>query len=415
MLFLIKIYQLLIPRPWRDCLRDLRKSVIQKLKYFYEIFLNFLYFPLAWCLKVFGCIFPSFQYLNRIGHLACEPDIFLKEAFLEGRSYSYPVILIRTKAANEFLLKEWEKYYVVIKNRVLVSLLGPLLRHPLTRFDTKKYIVAINKTAKAFRIQASWGSRPPLLKISKETNEAGLMVLKKLGVDTSRWYVCMHARSPHYSPGDEKYNSFRNFDFEDFNLAIKWVHDNGGVCIRMGDSQLEPIRGVDGVIDYATSDLKQDWIDIYLAASCRFFLGSASGLYSVASIYGRPVATVNMAPLSMTLPLGKGDIGIPKLYRNKISGQLIKFNEIIAKGAANYRFGDEFIAADIELENNSPEDILDLVIEQYNRTSGVYAGLEEDTSLQKTFLELLKDGDYCYQSAANIGSAFLRKYKDLLK
>jgi putative glycosyltransferase (TIGR04372 family) len=210
-------------------------------------------------------------------------------------------------------------------------------------------------------------------------------------------------------------DNFRNFDFEDFYLAIRWIHDHGGACIRMGDSSMRPVNKVDGLIDYATSPLKRDWLDIYLAGSCRFFLGSASGLYNIASVFGRPVATVNMAPFSMALPLGKGDIGIPKLYRNRKSGRLLRFDEIISLGAANYRFADEFIAADIQLESNSPEDILDLVIEQYNRTEGIYLASEEDLVLQKLFVALFKDGDYCYMSSAKVGSAFLRKYKDLLK
>jgi len=415
MLFLIQTYQLVIPALIRNLLRKFKNKIIENLKKLISHLLNFLYLPLAFCLRSFGFIFPNFQYLNRIGHLACEPDIFLKEFLLKGKSYRSPVILLKTSVANELLLRFWEKYYVVIKNRILVILLSPLLQHPLTRFDTKKYVVAMNQTAQAFSIQSQWADRPPLLEVSKELKKEGDLILKKLGVEAGRWYVCMHARSPHYSPLDESYNNFRNFNFENFNLAVRWIHNHGGVCIRMGDSKINRVKDVPGLIDYAVCDFKEDWIDIYLAATCRFFVGSASGLYAVAVVFGRPVALVNLAPFSMALPLRKGDIGIPKLYKDVKSGRLLRFNEIISMGAANYRFSENFKDADIELLDNSPEDILGLVIEQYNRTMGCYVQTDQDFYLQNTFNSIFKNGDYCYGSSANIGSDFLRKYKDLLK
>jgi len=415
MRLLITLYQFLIPSRTREILRvykNIFKNQASKLGLFT---VNVLYSPLALSLRGCGFIFPDFQYLNRIGHLASEPDMFLKEAYLDGRHYSHPVLLIKNSIANASLATYWEKYYLVIKNKTLVKVLKPLLRHPLTRYETKKYVVAMNQTAQAFSIQSRWGDQDPLLRISSNHEKEGRLILRDLGLEPDRWHVCIHARTPHYSPGDEHYNNFRNFDFEDFLLVIHWIHDHGGISIRMGDSGMNPINKIPGLIDYATSNLKKDWLDIYLAGSCRFFLGSASGLYNVASVFGKPVAAVNMAPLSMVLPLAKGDIGIPKLYRDRESGRLLGFDEIISMGAANYRFSDEFIAAGIRLESNSPEDILDLVVEQYNRTEGTFFVSEENYHLQNQFTGLFKNGDYCYGSSAHIGSAFLRKYKDLLK
>ena len=411
----IKIYQLLIPSHAREIIRNSKNAIKNQAKKLGAITINLLYSPLALGLKGFGFIFPDFQYLNRIGHLASEPDMFLKEAYLDGRHYSHPVLLIKNNIANASLAAYWEKYYLVIKNKSLVRVLEPLLRHPLTGYETKKYVVAMNQTAQAFTIQSRWGGQDPLLRIYSHHEKEGRLILRDLGLEPDRWHVCIHARTPHYSPGDEHYNNFRNFDFEDFLLAINWIHNHGGISIRMGDSGMNPINKIPGLIDYATSNLKKDWLDIYLAGSCRFFLGSASGLYNVASVFGKPVAAVNMAPLSMVLPLAKGDIGIPKLYRDRESARLLGFDEIISMGAANYRFSDEFTEAGIQLESNSPEDILDLVIEQYNRTEGVFFASEEDLHLQNLFTALFKNGDYCYGSSANIGSAFLRKYKDLLK
>lgn len=91
---------------------------------------------------------------------------------------------------------------------------------------------------------------------------------------------------------------------------------------------MKPAPVVDGLFDYALSPYKSELMDIYFSARCLFFLGSCSGAFSIASAFGVPVATANNAPLVMCLPWGKKDIGIPKLYRNAETKQLLPFKEI---------------------------------------------------------------------------------------
>ena len=48
------------------------------------------------------------------------------------------------------------------------------------------------------------------------------------------------------------------------------------------------------MIDYACSDLRSDWMDIFLCAQCRFFIGCQSGLSAVPSVFGVPVVMTDL-------------------------------------------------------------------------------------------------------------------------
>jgi putative glycosyltransferase (TIGR04372 family) len=122
-----------------------------------------------------------------------------------------------------------------------------------------------------------------------------------------------------------------------------------------------------------------------------------------------------MAPLSAVFPCGKKDIGIPKLYKASSSGYLLSFKEILDSPSGNFRSSSEFKAAGIELVNNSPEEIRDLAIEQFERSATqnfVYD--DEDENLQNRFRALFKPGHYMYGSASRVGRAFLKRYCHLL-
>jgi len=66
----------------------------------------------------------------------------------------------------------------------------------------------------------------------------------------------------------------------------------------------------DGLIDYPFSDARSDAMDVYLAARCRFHIGTSSGMSFVPLLFGRPVLMTNWitpahmicSPSVVTLP-----------------------------------------------------------------------------------------------------------------
>ncbi|MDP6651393.1 MAG: TIGR04372 family glycosyltransferase [Gammaproteobacteria bacterium] len=61
----------------------------------------------------------------------------------------------------------------------------------------------------------------------------------------------------------------------------KAITDAGGWVMRMGDSTMKPLPTMPQVIDYANSDMKSDWMDVFLCAQCRFVIGTSSGLFTL--------------------------------------------------------------------------------------------------------------------------------------
>jgi putative glycosyltransferase (TIGR04372 family) len=54
--------------------------------------------------------------------------------------------------------------------------------------------------------------------------------------------------------------------------------------------QLPPLANFS---DYCRSEMRADWMDIFLLASCRFMLGKNSDPCFVPPLYGKPVALTN--------------------------------------------------------------------------------------------------------------------------
>ena len=397
----------------RFILASLQRFILASLKLFisatYKGFLDLI----AIAFKV-----PNFS-ITRIGHLIVEPETYVKEHLLsQGKVPRTLMLASREDVANQEILKYWKDYFWVVDHPALVKFLTPLTTHPLSGFNVYQYATAINSTAKAQTIQTQWADRETLFRLKDSHIEKGRKALIKLGIPEGSWFVCVHCREGGYSTSDEAWHSFRSSRIKSYSLAMDYIISQGVFCIRMGDPTMEMLPKKDGWIDYAHSSEKSDWLDLYLSASCRFFLGSCSGAYNMATIFGVPVAIANMAPLSSCFPNGtngKKDIGIPQLYRNIESGQLISFAEILNSPLGDFRHTVQFIEAGIELVKNSPEEIRDLAIEQFQKMSGTYQETTLDEELQNIFKSLFKPGHLTYGSTSSVSSMFLRKHQHLLQ
>jgi putative glycosyltransferase (TIGR04372 family) len=187
----------------------------------------------------------------------------------------------------------------------------------------------------------------------------------------------------------------------------------GGWCIRMGAPSMKPLPPMPRVIDYARSVFKSDLMDVFLCARCRFFLGSSSGLFLISSAFGVPAALTNMAPLGCGYGFSPKDLSIPKLYLSR-AGVMIPFSLILPKPLADFRWAYLLQGSEVELQENTAEDILDLTVEMLDRLDGVYVQDVESELMQDYFRDLFNENNYCWGSPARIGDAFLRKYQNLL-
>src|SRR3546814_19441348 len=103
---------------------------------------------------------------------------------------------------------------------------------------------------------------------------------------------------------------------------MEYLTASGGYGGRLGDRSMTRAEPQAGLVDYPFTEAKSDWLDIYLAARCRFHVVTSSGMSFVPLLFGRPATLANWitlahavcAPCVVTLPkllLVRGGMGVP--------------------------------------------------------------------------------------------------------
>jgi len=352
--------------------------------------------------------------VGRIGHLAAEPDSFLKARALGlvGPGRYFMLAPVRS-VANAAMLDYWRPHVTVIEHPLVCWIVGAMSRWAVMKHDMSRYVLKLDASQEIYSINAAWAGRAPLLHLTEADREWSDRKFAELGLPEGAWYVCIHVREPGFSPADEAAHSYRNSDPRAVMAAIAEIVSRGGWCVRMGDPSMTPLQSIEGVIDYAHHPLRSARMDILLCARARFFLGNTSGLTLVSSVFGVPSALANLVPLSV-LAFLPSDIGIPKLVRSIRENRILLFGEILGTAVGDYRYTRLYTEAGLEVIENSPEEIRELAVEMIERINGQYIPDAGADNLQSRFMALLRPGHYAYGSAARVGAAFLRRHANLL-
>lgn len=226
----------------------------------------------------------------------------------------------------------------------------------------------LSYTHAAARIQKDWeqSHRPPLLSVTCAEKIWLTTFLEKLGIPPNTWFVCLHVREGGFHRSwNVHHPQMRDANIEDYYPAIQEIVKAGGWVFRMGDPSMKPIQPMPNVIDYAHSPHRTPLADLVLAASCKFFLGTNSGLATIPAIYGVPCALSNWVPIGWPLWPSQ-DLIICKLYRDRATGRLFSLEEMFQRGLAFLQKFDD-LPKGIDLIDNTSEDIRQLTREMLSR------------------------------------------------
>jgi len=364
---------------------------------------NFFVIILAKIMAIFNREIVLLGLPNRIGHLAVEPDSYLKEHNLSLKKVRPVLIVDESKVANKYLFNYWKKFFSTVNSKFLQDGFTHCREKinsicVVSRLDNHKYIDVVNRS-----------KRKPLLVLSEKDKEIGRQILREMGVPKDAWFVCFHGREAGFLP-ELRYHSYRDVDIENYLLAVSYIVEQGGWAIRLGEPTMKPIVKMKQVIDYAHHELRSDFMDIFLAAECLFFLGSGSGINSVSNISGVPVAWTNMIPLGAK-PHYPDDLFILKLLYSKREERYLTLQEIMTSAIGMFFRTEEYENLDIVVEENNPEDIRDMTKEMYLRIKGKIEYDAIDVSLQDRYEELhRKNPTWFSRSQSRLGRDFLRKY-----
>jgi putative glycosyltransferase (TIGR04372 family) len=308
---------------------------------------------------------------HRYGHLALEPEIFLAEQeIMKATNASHgPVISIWslgpvTKQSNRFLAKKWKDELLVLPSWFVgslhrVGLVFPFLQLKEPKLSITGSLNGLDKTDSHVSLSA------------KEMEE-GRKRLIEIGISPDEPYVCLIVRDGgHYkSKGEIESAGYEllNFDINDFAGVAEVLIESGFQVIRMGSGSERPFASKpDGVVDYALSKYRSEFLDVYLAATCEFAVSTQTGPDSVCMLFRRPVLYLDVTRYCQFFFGSKLATWSP--VRLKKNGRILNLSEVVNAEIAWFKDPNLFSKNGISQQKSSSNELKELVL-SYIRMRG---------------------------------------------
>jgi len=349
-----------------------------------------------------------------------------------GNTYSlYYYLINRIHILNNkikpiLLIKETEK----ITNSEVIKFLLPSLKLLKNNsiYYKKNYMYQINKAPIELGLQFKENYYPPgiainfinqflkkkniieqtVFKISTNNINECYKKLSEYGLTKKDWFVVLHIREK-----KSDIDKLRDSDPLTYIEAIKFIISQGGKVIRVGDRTMTKLPKIDGLIDYPFTNLKSEIMDVFLAAQCKFCLGTSSGYYSLPIFFGKPVLLVNYLNTAEFFALREGDLFLPKKLVYKKNDQHVKIKDVFGLQIGNYMTTDAYEKNNILIKNNSSDEILGATKEMINilfnkenkelDISNKQFKKEVDDSYYKLF-------DYPISTLAKVSNSYLKNF-----
>jgi putative glycosyltransferase (TIGR04372 family) len=326
----------------------------------------------------------DYLWFAHIGH-AAQIDYIVKLAQLEGRPSQDTILYCSPehKVANRFVVNQWAPHVRLVtspeelpfKERETELRALNFYAPRIVGHDDQLFLWEL--AAQTYRRWHAEG-RGTVLRLAEDIRSRGSEALGSAGVPKNAWFVGLHVREPYYKGHHRDLHNILNADIDDYIPAIQEITRRGGWVIRMGDPGMTPLRPMANVLDYCHSSIRADWMDVFLAASCCFFVGTSSGVCYLPQNYGVPCVLTNWWPPAQR-PWQPGDIFVPKLYRRVRTGEFLTLEQSLEE-PFGYCNSIDYLqeSQGVIVQDNDPEDIRAAVVEMLERVTGETAYEEND-------------------------------------
>lgn len=348
----------------------------------------------------------------RLGHFSENTDIYLGENKLISKRRIVDIFYYNQHISSNQLKRMWD--------RVL----------PITRFGSilSKYNAALPgggahqgelvQTRDPAGVRTRFPS--PLAFTAKEKRQAQ-DVLEKIGLAAGQPFVCVHARDSAYlkktyPATDYTYHGYRDACIYDYEPAIEFLLERGFFVFRMGAVAEKPLRLTHPcLLDYAFSEFQSDFLDIYLAGNCAFFLATCSGIDTIGKLFRRPIAYTNLLPVDLLPTWGDRDLFMPKKLWWRKESRFLTISEILQSEVGRFIRSELYDEFGLDIVNNTPEDILQITKEMTMRLNGSWPNDREEDLLQEKFRRHFVSSEMHGDFNSRVGSFFIRNNQDLLE
>lgn len=353
---------------------------------------------------------------DRIGHIAFNTEAFLRRLELKGRPPRTTYVFLSFNPANRSLVRMIGRRVPVLESKIVRRLFigaRPIFTRtrffaPIPFFSSEHYELSVGR---------------PQLSFTESEDRRGQAFLRSVGLQPTDWFICIHARTPAYlaaKVNQPPHNSFRDCSIANYMKAAQWAIEQGGWVFRMGSIDMTPMTfSHPRLVDYANTH-RDDFLDVYLSAKCRMYLGNTSGLVGIPLIFNVPSGLANYVELFFS-SLGGHTLYIPKLLRDP-DGSFVPFRDVAGMGLMAWpensdirrRMTDRHQALFDRWEENSADDIRDLCMDVFDMIAGRPAS-EEARRLQDAYRAFFGDSPSASPHAGRIGPRFALKYRHLIE
>jgi putative glycosyltransferase (TIGR04372 family) len=326
-----------------------------------------------------------------------------------------------SKLSNSWICQYWEKYFTFIRDPAVIHVLKeistPIEENIEPIYVINKKAVWSNEAVGIINKQWEEEKQEPLIKLNAGDLQKGWKELSKMGIPEGAWWVCLHVRTPGFKKRNinEKidiWDAHRNADISTYKKAIRTIVDEGGWVLRMGDPFMTPLEKMEHVIDYANSDIRSHFMDVFCTATSRFTVVTNSGYQGFSEAFEVPQVLTNYVSMTARARSNK-ELFIYKMLYSKKEKRKLSFEEGMRPPLGNAICTPNYKSLDVDWIDNNENEINDAVVEMLNRLEGEKIYTKEDEDLQEKFNTL--HAKYSkWSGLGRIGNSFIKKYEHLL-
>ena len=328
----------------------------------------------------FGWFFGS-----RIGHFAFDVEYYLTEKKLGLHHNRVKDIFFYQwgKPANHFFSKLIERH-LVIRNWV-----EPLfVANDMIPGGTKHELLPCYEKYASRDLDGLFTKTSTQLSFTDNENLNGYDYLHSIGMDNKEKFICLIVRDSAYL-NDPKYSyhNYRDSNIDKYKDASIYLAEKGYWVFRMGKKVHNPfVVNNDRIIDYASSEQRSDFLDIWLMANCYFCISTGLGIDEVARVFRKPALNVNYLPASHIVSYSHC-ISLLKNLKWKKTNKPLTFSEYLRH---SYLESDKYINNEITIKELSSKDIYLAVYEMERKLQNKWKSEEEDEELIRRYWSIFR-------------------------
>ena len=268
------------------------------------------------------------------------------------------------------------------------------------------------------------------LKLPQKDCDSSSGYVKKIGIDPQKEFIALMVRDGAYKSDIVQANTqvrtdkeiYRNQDINDYlQVAEKFASMNVQV-VRMGAKVERPFTSNSPlIIDYASTGMRTEAADIYLASECAMCISTNLGFDHIAAMSGKLRVITNQALIIQASTLFYStDVFILQRFIERSSGRLLTLSESLQFAEIrNLDWYHKVIDRGLDFVRNTPDEILEASLEGWQRSKGQWVDSPEGLELQAKYWHIYdtffpEHKDRFLNGRPHVGTSFLRNNKSWL-